>query len=303
MPRLTPLLVAKSSDGFSTSSAVGLKYGDAFESFLKLAGNRYDLVAYVFFLKDWTRFMPIAPVTFDKAFALLRAGLVTAHQCSWQNYVRYNEALLQVQDLRREVAGVEARLIDAHSFCWILVRLKLPPPTRPIPIAPPEILEDVSAGPPAEWGDGRGAEKKEEEFVERDAELRRLGRLAQEIAFESELTRLRNGGHATPEKSVQRVWDVPARGYDILSCELNGTPRHIEVEAARRSAAGLSFFVTINELKHSRLLPNYYFYLVPNAESKRPTVLAIESNKFSEDWFFPVNYIASVCRRTDGGGT
>lgn len=103
----------------------GLEEGDAFEGFRKLAGNRYDLVAYMFFLKDWTRFMPIAPRTFDKAFALLGAELVTAGQCSWENYRQYNEALLQVQELLREVAGVGARLVDAHSFCWLLARLCL----------------------------------------------------------------------------------------------------------------------------------------------------------------------------------
>lgn len=136
--------------------------------------------------------------------------------------------------------------------------------------------------------------------MEQDAARRRLGRLAQDIALESERARLREAGQPTPEESVQRVWDEPARGYDILSCEIDGTPRHIEVKAARRSAAGSSFFVTNNELEHSRVLPNYYFYLVPNAESKRPTVLALESQKLSRDWLFPVNYMASV-RGSPGG--
>jgi hypothetical protein len=38
----------------------------AFEEFPELTGNRrYDLVAYLYFLKDWDRFMPIAPATFE----------------------------------------------------------------------------------------------------------------------------------------------------------------------------------------------------------------------------------------------
>ena len=56
---------------------------EAFESFRKLVGNRYDLIAYMFFLKDWKRFMPIAPTTFDEALRLLGIDLVTAHHCSW----------------------------------------------------------------------------------------------------------------------------------------------------------------------------------------------------------------------------
>ena len=71
--------------------------------------------------------MPIAPTTFDKAFQLLGLELITTHHCSWDNYARYNETLLSVQCALREVAGVaDARLIDAHSLCWMLVRMKLP---------------------------------------------------------------------------------------------------------------------------------------------------------------------------------
>jgi hypothetical protein len=69
----------------------------AFEEFRELAGNRYDLVAYLFFLKDWDRFMPIAPTTFDKAFRLFGSDLVTSGRCSWANYSRYNENLVEVQ--------------------------------------------------------------------------------------------------------------------------------------------------------------------------------------------------------------
>lgn len=281
-----------------------LEDGDAFEGFRKLAGNRYDLVAYLFFLKDWTRFMPIATAMFDKAFARLGVGLVTSRQCSWENYSQYNDVLLRVQDSLREVAGVDARLVDAHSFCWILARLdKVPPADHRSLIGPPRVLKQPSAAPP-ERDTGSGAqEKSEEEFVERDAARRRLGRLAQDIALESERARLREARHATPEASVQAVWNEPARGYDILSCEVDGTPRHIEVKAARRSADRLSFFVTKNELEHSRVLANYYFYLVPDAESKKPTVLAIESQKIAGDWLFPVNYMASLRASSAGGET
>jgi len=111
----------------------------AFEEFRELAGNRYDLVAYLFFLKDWDRFMPIAPTTFDKAFRLFGFDLVTSGRCSWANYARYNENLLEVQRALRNFRGIrDARLIDAHSFCWMLIRLKLPAATQepviPIPV-------------------------------------------------------------------------------------------------------------------------------------------------------------------------
>jgi hypothetical protein len=97
---------------------------DAFEHLRALAGGRYDLLAYLFFLKDLERYMPIATQTFDKAFALLGIDLVTTARCSWENYTQYNQALSEVQGALRERAGLpNVRLIDAHSFCWMLVRL------------------------------------------------------------------------------------------------------------------------------------------------------------------------------------
>ena len=45
--------------------------------------------------------MPIAPVTFDKAFRLFGSDLVTSKRCSWANYARYNEHLRKVQQALR----------------------------------------------------------------------------------------------------------------------------------------------------------------------------------------------------------
>ncbi len=98
----------------------------AFKRFRESAKGPYDLIAYVYFLKDWTKFMPIRPRTFDRAFALLGIELVTSGHCSWTNYSDYNDALRAVQRSLQEVAGLaDARLIDAHSFCWMLVRPEL----------------------------------------------------------------------------------------------------------------------------------------------------------------------------------
>jgi hypothetical protein len=99
--------------------------GDAFDQFTELAGKRYDLIAYLFFLRDMDRFMPIAPTHFDQAFELLGLDLITAHKCSWDNYLKFNGALVDVQNALRDQAGLsDVRLIDAHSFCWMLVDLE-----------------------------------------------------------------------------------------------------------------------------------------------------------------------------------
>lgn len=277
---------------------------EAFESFRKLVGNRYDLIAYMFFLKDSKRFTPIAPITFDKALRLLEIDLVTAHHCSWENYSRYNEALLAVQEALRDIASVpDARLIDAHSFCWMLVRLELPAPPASVVIPLPEVLTgllSITSERSLTREDTEFDIVDEEKFMRRDAERRRLGRLAQDIALRSEHRRLSKAGHPSPETAIQPVWDQPGRGYDIKSCELDGTPRFIEVKAARQSGERLLFFLTHNEWKQSRSLPNYRFYLVLNAQSNKPVVKVIDSAEVPAECLFPVNYLASLGVQTRG---
>ena len=268
-----------------------------------LGVGHYDLLAYLFFLKDWDRFMPISTTNFDKAFRDLGVGLRTTRQCSWDNYCRYNAALQQVLAALRDVTELEdVRLIDAHSFCWMLVRLK-PPAAAPGPIIPlPKVMAGLQAMP-VKAGEPTSKTKfdevDEEQFVQRDAARRRLGKLAQDIAILSEQKRLREAGHPSPEEAVRAVWDEPGRGYDILSCELDGTPRYIEVKAARQSGQRLSFFLTENEWIQSRSKSNYCFYLVLKVDSKRPDVRVIESGEVSPDCLAPLNYLASLRTPSD----
>lgn len=277
--------------------------GELFESLRSLGVGHYDLMAYLFFLKDWDRFMPISTTNFDKAFRDLGVDLLTTRHCSWDNYCLYNEALQQVLAALRDVTGLEdVRLIDAHSFCWMLVRLN-PPAAAPGPIIPlPKVVAGIQAEPVQE---GEPAAKvkfgqaDEEYFIQRDAARRRLGKLAQDIAIRSEQERLREAGHPNPEEAVQAVWDEPGRGYDILSCELDGTARYIEVKAARQLGQKLSFVLTQNEWEQSRSKLNYCFYLVLRIESGTPDVLVIRSGEVSPECLAPVSYMASLCAPGD----
>jgi hypothetical protein len=96
----------------------------AFEAMRHKIGGAYPMLAYLFFLRDMDRFTPIAPQTFDAAFAKLGIDLTTSGRASWANYLQYNDALESVRKRLREKPGLgDARLIDAHSFCWMLVRM------------------------------------------------------------------------------------------------------------------------------------------------------------------------------------
>lgn len=98
--------------------------GVIFEELAELTGRKYPLIAYLYFLKDINRFMPIQPTGFDRAFAAMNLEFSTRQQCTWDNYKAFNETLLQLVPLIEEAAGIrDVRLIDAHSFCWIYAHL------------------------------------------------------------------------------------------------------------------------------------------------------------------------------------
>ena len=97
--------------------------GTTFDHLSELTGAKYPLLAYLYFLKDMDRFMPIQPTTFDHAFRDLGLDLVTVRNCSWENFQRFNTALSEVRQALAAMDGLtKVRLIDAHSFCWMLAK-------------------------------------------------------------------------------------------------------------------------------------------------------------------------------------
>lgn len=102
----------------------GADEGVIFDQLRDLTGAKYPLLAYLYFLKDMDRFMPIQPTGFDRAFRTLGIDFRTLRQCSWENYSKYNETLDSLRPHIGAAAKLDnVRLVDAHSFCWILSTL------------------------------------------------------------------------------------------------------------------------------------------------------------------------------------
>ncbi len=93
---------------------------NAFENAIKFFGKKYDLIAYLFFIKDRTRFLPIRATEFDKRFEILNINFKAAFQCSWDNYVEYIGIIKEIRHYLEEYLGITVQLIDAHSFVWML---------------------------------------------------------------------------------------------------------------------------------------------------------------------------------------
>ena len=94
----------------------------AFANAVETFGAKYDTIAFLFFIKDGSQFLPISPGHFDKSFSILNIDLKTSKCCSWANYQRFITTISQIREFMEyalPMIGVP-RLLDAHSFVWII---------------------------------------------------------------------------------------------------------------------------------------------------------------------------------------
>ena len=91
-----------------------------FASLTSIFGKKYPILAYLYFLKDSSKYLPIAPTYFDKSFEYLGVEFKTAYKCSWENYIGFIAVISDVKALLGDVVSAEVTLLDAHSFVWML---------------------------------------------------------------------------------------------------------------------------------------------------------------------------------------
>jgi 5-methylcytosine-specific restriction enzyme A len=95
-----------------------IKDSEAFDQFIS-EGLSYQLIAYLCFIKDINRFMPISQARFDDIFVMLGVDFNTSGNVSWENYSTYNDLIKQTRSFLR-TKDINTTLLDAHSFLWII---------------------------------------------------------------------------------------------------------------------------------------------------------------------------------------
>jgi 5-methylcytosine-specific restriction endonuclease McrA len=94
----------------------------AFDELTAIFGGRYDIIAFLLFIKNPYCYLPIRSKCFDKGFSKLEIDYKTAYKCSWDNYIGYVEIIREIQEVLNDLLPLrpQASLIDAHSFVWIV---------------------------------------------------------------------------------------------------------------------------------------------------------------------------------------
>lgn len=251
-----------------------IKDEKAFDQFSEL-GFSYQLIAYLFFIKNSQKYLPISQTRFDLIFSSLNIDLKTSHNSSWENYQDFVGIIKQFQNyLKTKFNGIE--LLDAHSFLWVYGFQFDEPKEKKKPELPnyePRKAVDLESLVEPET---------EIDYLEQFKKQMEIGNLAEEIVLNNEMEFLSQEFSDLAE-GVRSVANNPKLGFDIISFETDGTQKQIEVKAISTNKSNKSFFLTRNELRKSKEYPNYYLYCVSELSSGKPKILRIKQPNFENE--------------------
>ncbi len=128
--------------------------------------------------------------------------------------------------------------------------------------------------------EGKGKNKGTKiDYSNRSRKFKRIGDRGEQIVLRAERKFLNKNGKKDLAKLVDQISERDdSVGYDILSFELDGTKRLIEVKSTLRKIGKNSIYISANELKVAENEKNYYFYIIYEAGSKRPKIWKVKSS-------------------------
>jgi hypothetical protein len=277
-------------------------------AFEKLHGLKfsYQFIAYLFFLREPQKFMPISQDRFDKIFNSLGIDFKTSRNTYWENYQKYNQIIKEYQN-HLKIKFKTVSLLDAHSFLWIYgyqfddkkAKILNKKKTVGNPIIATkdeenkklklyELKKIIPSNSQNSYNQTEEIPHKEIviDYLEKHRKQIEIGNKAENIVLNSEREFLKKNNLTHLAKNVELVSDKPHLGYDILSFELDGRPKQIEVKAISNNRK--NFFITHNELNKSQRLNNYYLYCVTKINSGQEEILRIKNPKFEDKNYFKI---------------
>jgi len=272
-----------------------IKDETAFDNFVEI-GFSYQLIAYLFFIKNHQKYMPISQEKFDEIFSSINIDFKTSHNCSWENYLEYNDI---IKLFRKQLSQryKSASLLDAHSFLWIYGFQLEEPKEKSEQKKETQKTENKTTEKPKEKPkpeletykpkkvvdlESLSETSNEIDYIENHRKLMEIGELAEKIVLKSEIDFLSPDFPELAEK-VRFVSNNPKLGFDVLSFETDGKQKQIEVKAISVNKNTKSFIITRNEFSKSKTYSNYYVYCVTELNSDKPKILRIKNPDFENN--------------------
>ncbi len=138
------------------------------------------------------------------------------------------------------------------------------------------------------------------DFAKRDAENRESGDRAEKVVIKYEKEKLiKSSKNEFAEKVEQLSLKDDSLGYDILSFDINGNEKHIEVKGVRNKPnSKFSFYISDYEMEVACSDSSYSLYIVFDYLSKKPMIFKMPSHIFSGSFpgvkITPKKYLVEV---------
>ena len=125
---------------------------------------------------------------------------------------------------------------------------------------------------------------KKTDYLGRSKKFKRIGDRGEQIVLRAERQFLEKNGKFDLAKKIDHIAERDdSAGFDILSYELDGTEKPIEVKATLRKVGRSKIYLSANELKKSEEKENYHFYIIYETGSNRPKIWKIKAEKLNSD--------------------
>jgi hypothetical protein len=127
---------------------------------------------------------------------------------------------------------------------------------------------------------GAGGNGGGTDFDKKNRRNKLTGNQGEDVVFLAEKIWLQKNGKHSLAKRVEAVCKSnDGAGYDILSFELDGREKPIEVKSTISKApapgANFKFYLSANEYEQARKIPNFHLYIVFDVKSKKPQIWPI----------------------------
>ena len=154
--------------------------------------------------------------------------------------------------------------------------LDFPPPEE----TDPEFVEFQAKESPATHQKEAAGSGRKVDFDQRNRRNKLTGDQGEDVVFMAEQRELIRSGRPDLAKKVRAICkEDDGAGYDILSFELDGEEKQIEVKSTLAEVPGanasFTFHLSANEYEQAHQLKNFYLYVVFEVKTNRPKIWRI----------------------------
>jgi len=215
-------------------------FGEAFDALANHVrenslGCKWPFFAYLGLLFCPDKCFPILPTQFDALLKFYGINESVSYNVTWERF----GVLLDLADVLKQklVLYGTANTVEIQSYIYVVSEMVSTAELPPAPQTDVDFIKALEAGQ-------RAAQERE-----------RIGLLGEKFIYEQEQTTLRAGGRSDLADKVRLVSEDGSdeTGYDLLSFDLNGNEKHIEIKTTVRSHdQDYGFWLTTNEVERAK---------------------------------------------------